>query len=78
MHSMFCQTSSMAEDQVHLSSFCQMHKCSDYCLRHSPKKPETNCDLPTTEKEKQVRQNNLLFKFEGSLPLLDNPPLSIT
>ena len=55
----FCQTSSMAEDQLHLSSFCQMHKCSDYCLRRSPKKTKINSDLPTAEKEKQVRRNLL-------------------
>jgi hypothetical protein len=53
----FCQTSSIAEDQVSLSNFCHMHKCSEFCLRQVRKTASTKSDIPSTEKEKQVTSN---------------------
>ena len=75
----FCQTSSIAEDQVKLCNFCHMHKCSEYCLRRVAKTPKNKSDVPTTRTEKEVMTHlsfcfitlNILFRVRGVLPYLD-------
>lgn len=34
----FCQTKDLSTDQNELCHFCQIHKCSDYCMRDIEKK----------------------------------------
>jgi hypothetical protein len=51
----FCQTASKEFDQTLLCNFCQMHSCSDYCLRGTSVKKKNNNDvLPSDNATQKV------------------------
>ncbi len=53
----FCQTTCMKEDGNNILNFCQMHNCSDYCMRDKKYlKTEENDGI-----KMNIEVGNLLF-----------------